>query len=82
MNRDKVNKANELTKEIDSIKESIGKIVYTQKDGVKIRESRFTCLGLDEGVEIPEILFRKMGKIIEIELKSRLSELEEEFEAL
>ncbi len=82
MKEETVKKAVELMEKIESLKDDLTLINYTQVESVKIRKSQFTCLGIDGYVTIPKSLFRVIGKLIGGELQKELAILEDELDKL
>jgi hypothetical protein len=82
MNLEQLEKGNKIAKEIESCKAMIKAANFTQLESVKIRKTYLRVNGLDESIEVPESLFRVIGKLILSEHNQKLMELENEFEQL
>lgn len=82
MNPEKLKRANELQEQIDFIKESLKDLSYTQSEKVTPRKSYLSFNGVENNIEIPENLFKFIGRIISFEYKVKLQELENEFNNL
>ena len=82
MTYDKLEKAQEIATQIEKCKDNLKKANYTQLPDVVERWSYFTFYGIDENIEVPETLFRKIGQLIISEWEQKLSEYEKEFNEL
>jgi len=82
MNLNELTRANKLAKEIENCKNNIYAAEYTQLENVEVRKTYLKVNGLDMAIEIPESLFRIVGKLILSEYKQKLIELEREFDSL
>ena len=66
MNLEQLEKGNQIVKEIEKCKANIKASNYTQLEGVVVRKTYLKVNGLDESIEVPENLFRIIGKLIMI----------------
>lgn len=82
MNLEQLDKGNKIAKEIEKCKENIEAANYTQHENVAIRKTHLIVHGLDNKTEIPESLFRIIGKLILSEYNQKLIELEKELESI
>ena len=82
MDLEKLNKCNIIAKEIEHCKSNIQKANYTQSENVVLRSTYLKVNGLDESIEVPESLFRIVGKLVLSEYQQKLIELEKEFMSL
>ena len=82
MNLEQLEKGNKIVKEIENCKANIKAANYTQSESVVIRKTYLKVNGLEESIEVPESLFRVVGKLILSEYNQKLIELERELEAL
>lgn len=82
MTQEKLQRANQLVKNIEQCKEDIRNINYTQREEVKIRPMYLHYNGIDGQVTIPDTLFRIVGKLVLNELSCMLKEYELELESL
>lgn len=78
MNLEQLEKCNKISEEIENCKANIKMANYTQNEGVVIRKTYLKVNGLDESIEIPESLFRIVGKLVLSEHQQKLIELEKE----
>ncbi|QLE02894.1 hypothetical protein HX109_15445 [Galbibacter sp. BG1] len=78
----KLEKANSIANKLKSCKENLQKAEYIQSENVKIRKSYLRYIGCEDAIEIPENLFRTIGKLIESEYIKELNELEKQLEDL
>ena len=81
MEETKLEKGNELIEEIESCKDNLRYIKYTQNESFKIRETFFSCTG-EHGVVIPANLMRSIGKLITAEYIVKIEKLQKEFDEL
>ena len=81
MTHDNLEKAILISKQIKSIEENIKRAEYTQNESVVIRSTYLNGNG-SETIEIPESLFRIIGKLIISEYQQELNKLKKEFETL
>ena len=82
MNLEQLKKGEKIAEEIENCKANIKAANYTQSESVVIRKTYLEVNGLDESIEVPESLFRVVGKLILSEYNQKLIELEKELEAL
>jgi uncharacterized protein YcgL (UPF0745 family) len=82
MNLEQLEKGNHIAKEIENCKANIKAANYTQYKSTVIRKTYLNVNGLDESIEVPEILFRVIGKLILSEYQQRLIELENELRSI
>lgn len=82
MNLEQLENGNKIVKEIEKCKANIEAANYTQSESVVIRKTYLKVNGIDESIEIPESLFRVVGKLILSEYNQKLIELESEFRSL
>lgn len=82
MNLEQLEKGNKIAKEIENCKANINAADYTQSENVVIRKTHLKVNGLEESIEVPESLFRIIGKLILLEYNQKLIELERELDAL
>lgn len=82
MNLEQLEKGNKIAQEIENCKANIKAANYTQSESVVIRKTYLNVNGLEESIEVPESLFRVVGKLILSEYNQKLIELERELEAL
>ena len=75
-------KANEISEKLKYCKENLKDVEYTQLENVVIRESHLRFNGIDNGVDVPESLFRVIGKLIKAEYINMITDLEKEFKEL
>lgn len=78
MNLEQLNKANKIAKEIEVCKDNIKMANFTQSEDVTIRKTYLSVNGLNKNIEIPESLFRIVGKLVLSEYQQKLNELEKE----
>jgi hypothetical protein len=81
MNLEQLEKGNKIAKEIENCKANIKAANYTQSENVVIRKTYLKVNGLDESIEVPESLFRIVGKLILSEYNQKLIELESELQS-
>lgn len=74
--------ANVLLEEISNCEEQLNRIKYTQSENVAIRKSYWNFNGGDDEIEIPENLFRIIGKLIKAEYTEKTETLKAEFKKL
>jgi uncharacterized protein YlaN (UPF0358 family) len=84
MTYEQLERAEKLTSLIEQCKDNLKKANYTQYPEVVELRSYFHFLfyGIDGNIEVPETLFRTIGKLIISELEQKLSEYEKEFNEL
>lgn len=82
MNKKQLAKATLIDKKIEKCKNNIQALEYTQLEGVLPRETYLTFNGTVDSIEIPETLFRVIGKIILSEYQVKLIELQKEFDSI
>jgi hypothetical protein len=82
MDLKQLEKGNKLAKEIEKCKANIKAANYTQSESVFIRKAYLKVNGLEEDIEVPESLFRIIGKLILSEYNQKLIELETELQSL
>jgi hypothetical protein len=82
MNLEQLEKGNQIVKEIEKCKANIKASNYTQLEGVVVRKTYLKVNGLDESIEVPENLFRIIGKLIISEYEQKLFKLENELKSL
>jgi hypothetical protein len=82
MTYEQLEKAKEIASQIEQCKENLKKANFTQYPNVVERRSYFKFYGIDEDIEVPETLFRTIGKLIISEWQQKLSEYEKEFKDL
>lgn len=82
MNLEQLEKGNKIAQEIENCKANIKAANYTQSESVVIRKTYLKVNGLEEIIEVPESIFRVVGKLILSEYNQKLIELERELEAL
>lgn len=82
MNLEQLEKGNKIAKEIERCKTNIKAANYTQSENVVIRKTYLEVNGLEESIEVPESLFRVVGKLILSEYNQKLIELESELQSL
>lgn len=82
MNIEQLEKCNQLAKEIETCKANIDLAKYTQSENVVVRKTYLNMNGLEERIEVPETLFRVIGKLILAEYNQKLIELEKEFHSI
>jgi len=78
MRKDQLEKGQKIVEQINHCEINIKRTDYTQQNNVVIRKSYLTFNGIDEPIELPESLFRKVGKLIRAEYLKKLAELEAE----
>lgn len=82
MNLEQLEKGNKIAKEIENCKANIKATNYTQSESVVIRKTYLKVNGLEESIEVPESLFRVVGKLILSEYNQKLIELENELRSI
>ena len=82
MTQETLKKANELLLRLKVCQKNLDRIKYTQDENVLTRKGSFKCLGMDYSVEVPENLFRIIGKLIQTEYTQEISELQKELDEL
>ena len=82
MNLEQLGKGNKISKEIENCKANIKAANYTQSESVLIRKTYLKVNGLEESIEVPESLFRVIGKLILSEYNQKLIELERDLASL
>jgi len=82
MNIVQFNKAKDLQREIYVCQKNYEQAAYTQGENVVIRKTYLRVNGLDEEIEIPETLFRIIGKLVMAEYDEKYNRLQKEFDAL
>ena len=81
MTHDNLERAILISEQIKSIEGNIKRAEYTQNESVVIRSTYLNGNGF-ETIEIPESLFRIIGKLIISEYQQELNKLKKEFETL
>ena len=82
MNLEQLEIGNKIAKEIENCKANIKAANYTQSESVVIRKTYLNVNGLEKSIEVPESLFRIVGKLILSEYNQKLIELENELQSL
>ncbi len=82
MTKETLEKANDLANKLEKSKNNLQKIGYTQSENVLIRKSYLRFNGIEDGVTIPESLFRVIGKLIESEYIQEIDKLQKELDRL
>ena len=82
MDLEKLEKGNKIAKEIENCKANIKAANYTQLQNIVIRKTYLKVSGLEESIEVPESLFRIVGKLILSEYNQKLLEFESELQSL
>jgi hypothetical protein len=82
MNLEQLEKGNKIAKEIENCKANIKSANYTQSENVVIRKTYLKVNGLEESIEVPESLFRIVGKLILSEYNQKLIDFESELQSL
>jgi hypothetical protein len=82
MNLEQLEKANKIAESIKRCKTNIELAKYTQSESVVIRTSYLKFNGIDKGIEIPDSLFRVIGKLILSEHSQNLKDFEKELESM
>lgn len=82
MTEEQVNTGKKILEQIEQCRANIVAAHYTQSESVTIRKSYLQFNGIDDGIVVPETLFRVIGKLILSEYQQKLIELENEFKAL
>jgi len=82
MTKEQLEKGNKIAKQIENAKANIEAANYTQFENVVIRNTHLYVNGLDKNIEIPESLFRIVGKLVLSEYRQKLIELEDELRSL
>lgn len=82
MEKDKLNKANELSKKIETIKGQIKQISFSQIEEFVPRKIYLSFNGSEEGLYAPESLFKVITKLVLVEHQLELIKLEKEFKEL
>lgn len=82
MTLEQLQKGIKIAGEIKECKRYIESARYTQSESVVIRRTYLKVDGLEETIEVPESLFRTVGKLLLSEYNQKLIELESEFRAL
>ena len=82
MNLEQLEKGNKIATEIENCKANIKAANYTQSESVVIRKTHLKVNGLEDSIEVPESLFRVVGKLILSEYNQKLIELERDLETL
>ena len=82
MDLEKLEKGNKIAKKIENCKANIKAANYTQAESVVVRKTYLKVNGLEESIEVPESLFRVIGKLILSEYNQKLIELESELQSL
>ncbi len=78
----KLQKANEIKKQIEKLNENIKDASYTQNESISGRQMYITWNGCQNPILAPSELWRTIGKLIITVNQSELMKLEKEFEAL
>ena len=82
MTVEQLEKAKKLQEQIEVVKTNITNAKYTQFPEVVVRKSYLRFHGIEGEIEVPETLFRLIGRAILSEYNMKLSNLEKEFNAL
>ena len=82
MNAEQLEKGNHIAEEIKKCKANIEAASYMINENVALRETYLSVHGTNNGIAVPESLFRVMGKLIMSEYNQKLIALEREFESL
>jgi len=82
MNLEQLEKGKKIAEQIEKCKAEIEAAKYTQYENIVIRKTYLKVNGLDDSIEVPESLFRVVGKLILSEWNQKLRELENEFQML
>jgi hypothetical protein len=82
MTLENLQRANAVLAEIEYCKKYIDRVKYTQVESVQPRVSYLKFNGIDSDIQIPDTLFKTIGKLVLSELTEKLRKLEEEFKSL
>jgi hypothetical protein len=82
MNLERLKKGNAIAEEIKKCRANIKAATYTQAENVLIRKSYLKVYGLEESIEVPESLFRIVGKLVLAEYNLKLIELQNELQSI
>ena len=82
MNQEQLKRGIQISEEIERIKPSIKALKWTQNENVVDRRSYYRFSGIEGEIEIPESLFKVIGKLVLSEHSQKLIELERELESL
>ena len=82
MTEEQLKLGNQISSEIEKCKANIKMANYTQFENVAIRKTYLKINQIEDSIEVPESLFRVIGKLILSEYNQRLIELEKELESL
>ena len=82
MTPENLEKAKKLEKEIDNCKRYIRFCNYTQLKDVEPRTMDVRFNGVEGGIQVPDTLFRIIGKLILVEYTAQLNQLQDEFNSL
>lgn len=82
MNLEQLEKGKKIVEEIENCKANIEMANYTQYENVVVRKTYLKVNGLDKSIEVPESLFRIVGKLVLCEYQQKLIWLENEFQSL
>jgi len=80
--KDKIEKINKITEEIEKCNRQIKIAEYTQYEQLVIRETYLTGNGIDGQMIIPETLFRIIGRLVLSEYQQKLNALEKELDKI
>jgi hypothetical protein len=80
MNLEQLEKGNKIAKKIENCKANIKAVSFTQSESVEARKTYLKINGVEESIEVPEGLFRIVGKLILVEYQQDLIQLEREFQ--
>jgi len=82
MTTEQLEQANKISEQIEKCKLNIKSAEYTQHENVAIRQTYLKVNGIDEDIEVPDTLFRVIGKLILCEYEMKLIELNKELSEL
>jgi len=82
MNIVQFNRAMDLQRDIYDCQKNYERAAYTQGENVAIRKTYLRVNGLEEEIEVPETLFRIIGKLVMAEYDEKCNRLQKEFDAL
>jgi len=82
MTQETLEKANKLYERLRFCRQHLDSIKYTQNENVLLRKGSLKYIGIECSVEVPENLFRIIGKLIQSEYLQEISELQKELDEL
>ena len=82
MNLEQLEKGNKIFEQIKNCKANIKAANYTQSENVFPRKAYLKFNGIEESIEVPESLFRIIGKLILAEHNQKLIALESELQSV